>query len=281
MFASEAVGGRAERAIPAAVALEVVHNFSLIHDDIQDQDLERRNRPTVWAVWGKPRALLAGNAMRALSDTAMGGLISHGTEPASALEAARVLTERCLEMIEGQYMDLNFETRRDVTTSEYMEMVSKKTGALIEAAMHLGALLGGGSPSHVSALRRSGRLLGLAFQARDDVLGIWGDAAVIGKATGADIRRKKQSLPVVYGFLKADATQRRRLEDLYSRPELNDDDVSEVIATLEDLGALSYAQGVAEEQGLEALQIMRHAELDPQSTAVFEGLTSFMLHRDH
>lgn len=281
LFSCEAVGGDAARALPAAVALEVIHNFSLIHDDIQDEDRERRHRPTVWAVWGKARALVAGNVMRALADTAIDGLALTVTEPERALEAAATLTERCLEMIEGQYLDLSFETRRDVTTGEYLAMVSKKTGALVEAAMHVGAFLGGGDPARVSAFRRCGRLMGLAFQARDDVLGIWGDSALTGKAIGADIRRKKQSLPVVYGFRQAGPAERQRLEALYAGAEMDDRVVSDVMAMLDSLGARDYAQAVAEEQGQEAARVMRQAELDPESAAAFEQLTDFMIHRNH
>ncbi len=281
LFACEAVGGIAAQALPAAVALEVIHNFSLIHDDIQDEDQERRHRPTVWAVWGKPRALVAGNVMRALADTAIDGLSQTGTEPERALEAAATLSERCLEMIEGQYLDLDFETRRNVTTGEYLAMVSKKTGALVEVAMHLGAFLGGGDAAQVDAFRRCGRLLGLAFQARDDVLGIWGDSALTGKAIGADIRRKKQSLPVVYGFTQAGPADRRRLEALYANDEMDDRAVSDVMTMLDGLGARDYAQAVAEEQGREAARLIAQAELDPGTAAAFDQLTDFMVHRNH
>ncbi len=282
LFTCEAIGGSPSKAMAAAVALELIHNFSLIHDDIQDLDMERHGRPTVWAVWGKPKALVAGNSMRAYADATLYQLEATGTTPEKTLEVLRVLTECCLELIEGQYMDLNFEARMDVTPEEYLDMVSRKTGALIEAAMHLGAVLGGAEASQVAALARCGRLLGLAFQARDDVLGIWGDTEVLGKATGADIRRKKKSLPVLYSLTKANKTQRKRLERLYNTPEeLGDAAVEEVMGILDVLDAHGYAQSVAEEMQAKATTTAKEAELGPDAAASLNDLANFMVHRDH
>jgi len=281
-FTCEAVGGATDAAMPAAVALELIHNFSLIHDDIQDQDTERHGRQTVWTIWGRPKALVAGNTMRTYADAMLYQLQESGTTPEKTLEVLRVLTERCLELIEGQYMDLNFEARLDVTPDEYLDMVSRKTGALVEAAMHLGAVLGGAESSQVDALARCGRLLGLAFQARDDVLGIWGDTTLMGKATGADIRRKKKSLPVVYGFTQASKGQRQRLEQLYSTTEeLGDDAVDDVMGILDDLDAHGFAQSVAEEMEAKAIATAKEAELAPEAAASLEDLANFMVHRDH
>ena len=282
LFTCEAVGGSPDEAMTAAVALELIHNFSLIHDDIQDLGLERHGRQTVWAVWGKPKALVAGNAMRTYADATLYQLQTSGTTPKNILQVLRVLTECCLELIEGQYMDLNFEARLDVTPEEYLDMVSRKTGALIEAAMHLGAILGGAESSQVDALARCGRLLGLAFQARDDVLGIWGDAELLGKATGADIRRKKKSLPVVYALTNAKKAQRKRLESLYSAPEeLGDDAVTEVMGILDVLDAHGYAQSIAEDMEAKATATAKEAELGPGASASLKELANFMVRRDH
>ncbi len=282
LFTCEAVGGNAMNAMPAAVALELIHNFSLVHDDIQDLDLERHGRETVWAVWGKPKAMIAGNSMRSYADATLYKLQLSGITPETTLEVLTVLTECCLELIEGQYLDLSFEARLDVTPEEYLDMVSRKTGALIEAAMHLGAVIGGAEASQVKALARCGRLLGLAFQARDDVLGIWGDTEVLGKATGADIRRKKKSLPVVYALTKANKNQRKRLEQLYNNPEdLGDDAVEVVMGILDDLDAHGYAQSVAEEMEAKATATGKVAELGPKAQTSLNELANFMVRRDH
>jgi len=282
LFTCEAVGGSVNDAMAAAVAIELIHNFSLIHDDVQDLDLERHGRETVWAVWGKPKALIAGNTMRTYADATLYQLQQTGTTPEKTLHVLRVLTECCLELIEGQYMDLDFESRLDVTPDEYLEMVSRKTGSLVEAAMHLGAVLGNANDSQIHALARCGRLLGLAFQARDDVLGIWGNTTILGKPTGADIRRKKKSLPVVYGLTKGNKTQRNCLKQIYdTKEELGEDAVKAVIRILEDLNANEYAQSIASDMESKATTAAKDAELDPKFTASLDDLANFMVHRDH
>ena len=269
------------QALPAAAALELVHNFSLIHDDVQDEDQERHHRPTVWALWGKPMAVVAGNTMLALADRTILELWHRGVPMEKAAPALRVLTERYLETIEGQYLDLSFEQRLDVGPDEYLQMVEKKTGALIQAAMHLGALLGPSDPEQVAALRGCGRLLGLAFQARDDVLGIWGDPAMTGKAVGADIQRRKKSLPVVYGFAQAPAAARTRLAELYRLPRLDRRATAEVLGILEELNAREFAQRVAEEKRDQALTLARQASLLPWARGQMEELADFIVNRQH
>ena len=281
LFACQAMGGDPAGAMPAAVALELIHNFSLIHDDIQDQDTERHHRPTVWAVWDRPRALMAGNTMRILANQAALALMDRGVSPDKASTVLAVLAGRSLELIEGQYLDLSFEERDEVRTSEYLDMVHRKTGALMEAALHLGAYLGAGDPQRVDALRRCGRLLGVAFQARDDLLGIWGETALTGKAVGADIRRKKKSLPVVHAFQHASEEQRRRLQTLYQPPELDDGAVAEVLTIMEGLGAREYVQALAAETRDEAMAQARQARLPDSALAELQGLADFLLYRLH
>ena len=279
LFACEAVGGAAAQAMPVALALELIHNFSLIHDDIQDGDRERHHRPTVWVQWGVPTALVAGNAMRVLADSALHGLLQRDVPLSTALHAQSILTQRYLEMIEGQYLDLSFETRTDVTPDEYLTMVSKKTGALLEAATHLGALLGTQDARQVEALRHCGRLLGLAFQARDDVLGVWGEADVTGKAVGADIRRKKKSLPVVHAFHQAGDAARERMTELYRQDALDDAAVDAVLDVMEELGSREFSQRVAEEKADEAVEWVRNAGLPDASRTHLEEMAAFFAHR--
>ncbi|MBM3947181.1 MAG: polyprenyl synthetase family protein, partial [SAR202 cluster bacterium] len=264
LFMCQAVGGRVEQALPAAVALELIHNFSLIHDDIQDEDQERRHRPTVWVLWGRNKALVSGNALRLVADRAMERLSAAGVRDDRALGAARYLTGRYLEMIEGQYLDLSYERQSNITMGDYLDMVGRKTGALIEAAMYLGAYLGTEDDQQVEALRRCGRLLGLAFQARDDVLGIWGDADVMGKATGADLKKQKRSLPVVFGLQSARGRDRERLVAIASGPPPNGAQVEEALSILDGVGAREYSQALAEEKAADAMSIARGAGLTPQ-----------------
>ena len=265
--------------MPVALALELIHNFSLIHDDIQDGDRERHHRSTVWVQWGVPAALVAGNAMRVLADSALHGLLQRDVALSTALRSQAILTQRYLEMIEGQYLDLSFETRTDVAPDEYLTMVSKKTGALLEAATHLGALLGTQDAEQVDALRRCGRLLGLAFQARDDVLGVWGETGMTGKAVGADIRRKKKSLPVVHAFHQAGDAARERLTELYRQDVLDDDAVDAVLDVMEELGSREFSQHIAEEKAQEAVERVRGARLPSAAQTHLEEMAGFFAHR--
>lgn len=279
LLACEATGGTCARALPAAAALELVHNFSLIHDDIQDGDRERRHRPTVWSIWGQPQAINAGTAMRVLASLAALELAAQGVPAAEQLQALRLLDESCLRLIEGQYLDISFERRLDVGIADYMGMIDLKTASLIACSLELGALLGCGDPPTVRAFGACGRHLGLAFQIRDDILGIWGNQATTGKPVGADIRRRKKTLPIVHALERAQGAARDRLARIYGQAVVADGDLAAVLDILASLHAQSWAQGLAEEHGARAL-----AELDatPLSGAARQSLAevaTFLVHR--
>ena len=182
LFACEALATDYSAALPAAAALELIHNFSLIHDDIQDQDIERRHQSTVWHLWGVPKALSAGNAMQCTGDLALLDVGGKGVAPETVLKVSAILTESYMEMIQGQCMDLEFESRIDIQTDEYLQMIACKTGALIRCGSEIGALLATEDAVTVQAFAQFGNCLGQAFQIRDDYLGIWGDEATLGKA---------------------------------------------------------------------------------------------------
>ena len=254
LFACEVLGDGWAGGLPAAAALELIHNFSLIHDDIQDGDVERRHRPTVWSVWGQPQALVAGNAMRSLADLAALRLTRCGVSPEKAVGASLLLTNGYLEMTMGQCSDLAFEGRLDISLDDYLQMVSWKTGALIRCGMEMGALIASDDPKEVQAFSRCGSRLGRAFQIRDDILGIWGDEGSTGKSVGNDIRRKKKSFPVVYALEVAHAAAREKLMDAYSRETLDDGCVLGVLGILDELNVLGYAERVTREQAQLALK---------------------------
>ncbi|MEZ4636994.1 MAG: polyprenyl synthetase family protein [Caldilineaceae bacterium] len=200
LMACAAVGGDPEKALPAAASIEILHNFSLIHDDIEDGDEMRRHRKTVWKLWGVPQAINAGDGMFALSYQAMIRLAERGVDPAIAVAALDRFACTCVKLTEGQYLDLGFENRLTVSVDEYIQMISGKTAALLAASLSIGALVGGAGDQVGEALYRFGHNLGLAFQIRDDVLGIWGDPSVTGKAAGNDLLRQKKSLPALYAL---------------------------------------------------------------------------------
>ena len=280
LFSCESIGCDVRTAAPAAAAIELIHNFSLIHDDIQDGDIERRHRPTLWSIWGRAMGLLAGNSMRLHADSTMLNSLSSNVPPDRLIQALVKLTSLYLEMIEGQYLDMDFETQQYVRSDQYLHMTSKKTGALLEAAMYLGAYLGGGNTSQVNALSQYGRLLGISFQARDDFLGIWGDPKLTGKPAGSDIRRRKKSLPVIFCMETANPSQRAILDDLYKSEEISTPDVELITKIMDSLGAMEYTQSVVVEKGIEALAHAQQADIKPEALRELNDLIEFMINRE-
>ena len=237
LFTATELGADPRRALPAAVGIELIHNFSLIHDDIQDGDRLRRGRPTVWSLHGIAQGINAGDLMAAI---AIREALSAGPQITAALVSATI------EMIEGQGLDLSFETR-EATVDEYMEMIDKKTGALIRGSFTLGGLVAGAEAETLNRLSDLGMALGRAFQIRDDILGIWGNGEVTGKPLGSDIRRRKKSLPVVVGLSRAGGADRTILVETYQKEGLTDADVTAVVTVLERLGAKEIAERMVKE----------------------------------
>ena len=243
LLACEVVGGNPADAVPAAAAVEILHNFSLIHDDIEDGDETRRHRPTLWALWGVPQAINVGDGMFALAYAAL--LRSGAPRPTDAdssasdfdgrgLAAIDRFTEICIALTEGQHLDLSFEERESVTVADYLRMIEGKTAALIAGCIELGALFGGADPRQAECLHRFGRNIGLAFQIQDDILGIWGDPSVTGKAAGNDILRRKKSLPLLYGLEHPGGAG--RMKELW-RSGVSDECLPEVLGFLEEIEA--------------------------------------------
>lgn len=278
MFACDAFQGELGQAAPAAAALELTHNFSLVHDDIQDQGAERRHQPTVWAVWGPGRALVAGDAMQSLGDAA--ALPPDDAIPvATALRVSGLLTDSYLEMIEGQCRDLQFEARDRISADEYLDMIALKTGALIRSSLVIGATIATGAAADLDGVARFGQAIGRLFQIRDDYLGIWGDAAVTGKSTDSDIVQRKKSYPIVYAFQKAAGTRRAELRRLYAQETLADSDVDQVMEILDDLGAARQTNALIETTADAGRQALAALELPPWATADADNLIDFMAYR--
>lgn len=251
LLTASAAGGEWDCALPAAAAVELVHNFSLIHDDIQDKSALRRGRPTVWVKWGVAQAINAGDAMFTLAHLAVLGL-GETVSSVAALQAARVLQETCLALTQGQFLDLAYETHGDLTIDAYWPMVEGKTAALISACTYLGALAAQAEPARSEAYRQFGRSLGLAFQAQDDLLGIWGDESLTGKSKESDLISGKKSLPVLYGLQQAGSFAER-----WTRGAISPEEVPSLSARLEDEGAKVYTQDTVNgltDQALGALE---------------------------
>ena len=281
LFACEALSQDFARALPAAAALELIHNFSLIHDDIQDEDRERRHQPTMWHLWGVPKALVAGNAMQSAEDLALLNTVHHEALPKIKIKISQLLTDNYLEMIEGQCLDLAFEANTAITTEEYLGMIARKTGALIRSGLEIGALVATDDSAAIRSFSRFGGFLGRAFQIRDDILGIWGDVSTTGKATGNDIRRRKKSFPVVFALNHADGQSRNDLLEIYDQRALDDDDVSRVLSVLNEVGAQEHSQRIVEASAVDALNALEEVSLPLWAKEEAEGLVDFLARREY
>ncbi len=249
LLAAEALGGEPDRAAPAAAAIELVHNFSLLHDDIEDRSERRRDRATLWTLVGVPQAINTGDGMHALARLSLLRLASRGVDDATVLAAALELDQACLRLVEGQHADMAMEGRSDVSRDAYLAMIEGKTAAMFATPFALGALLGGGGPADVQAFRAFGHHTGMAFQAADDLLGIWGDPQVTGKAVSDDLRARKMTLPVI-AAIEGGGDEATALAQEYARPPAPGADYAALATRIERLGgrAATEAYAAAEEQ---------------------------------
>jgi geranylgeranyl diphosphate synthase type I len=257
LLAYASIAGDYERALPGAAAVELGHNFSLVHDDIEDGDVERRHRPTLWALHGIPQAVNTGDAMFSLSRIALHRLTDLGFPDARVLRLMRLYDETCLQLCEGQYIDIWTSEHADTMSVElYFDMIGRKTAALIAASIQAGALLATDDEGVIARYRGFGWALGIAFQLNDDLLGIWGAEQSTGKAP-SDVVHKKKTLPVIYAFEHAAPADRDRLAALYGLEAPTEDEVAEIVTILERAGAHDYTRDQARRYRDEAL-----AELD-------------------
>lgn len=273
LLTSSACGANWQFALPAAAAIELVHNFSLVHDDIQDNSSKRRGRDTAWVKWGAPMAINVGDALFVMSSQAIVDL--KDSYPAEVvMKAAGILHNTCLDLTRGQYLDMSYEERNDLGVEDYWHMISGKTSALIAACCHIGALLGGADEEKQEVYRSYGHYLGLAFQVQDDILGIWGDEKVTGKSVASDLVEGKNSLPILAGLEK-----KGKFAESWAQGPIKPDEVGEVSRLLASEGGLLAAQEAAKQ--MTDLALMNLREADPQGEAgdaLFE-LTNRLLGR--
>ena len=257
LLAYASIAGDYRPALPGAAAVELGHNFSLVHDDIEDGDRERRHRPTVWALHGVAQAINTGDMLFSLSRMALHRLTDLGFADAKVLRLMRLYDKTCVALCEGQYIDIATSERDDLMSVDlYFDMIGRKTAALIAASIEAGALLASDDDEVIARYRGFGWALGLAFQLNDDLLGIWGAEQNTGKEP-TDIARRKKTLPVIYAFEHAGPEDRERLTALYGNGGPTADDVTEIIAILERTGARDFTRTEARRHRDEAL-----AELD-------------------
>lgn len=281
LLACEAAGGDFARAIPAATAVEMVHNFSLIHDDIQDDDAERRHRPTVWKIWGKPQAINAGTAMNILAGAALLRSADRGLTAELCQRMRTILDTATLRLIEGQYLDISFEKTPDVGVEDYLAMIRGKTAALIACSLELGSLAGSGDRDTAQIFCEFGECLGIAFQVRDDILGIWGDPRKTGKRQGNDIRRRKKSLPAVCALSEGDARHRNTIAAIYAKETVSDEDVDLVLEIMNSMKTRERVQAVVDDYCARAGRVIREAGIDAGTLGHFNEVLHYLTARDY
>lgn len=274
LLATAASGGDWQKALPAAAAVELIHNFSLLHDDIQDNSPFRRGRETVWKKWGVALAINAGDAMYSLAYLALEPLRER-ISPENALEAHSTLLNASIRLTKGQYLDISYEAREDITVEDYWPMIEGKTAALLSCCMELGALVANVSDGKRAAFAEFGRLLGLAFQAQDDMLGIWGDAAQTGKSTDSDLVSSKKTLPVLFGLAQGgDFAQR------WQQGPILPEDTQNVMRMLEEEGAKAFIEEIANTLTYQSLEKLDEAATSGEAKEAIIELTRHLIKRN-
>ncbi len=273
VMACAAAGGDWEQAVPAAAAIEILHNFSLVHDDIQDASPTRRGRATLWKLWGEAQAINTGDAMFAMAHLALNRLSDRDVPAERVVRAFRRFDETCVQLTQGQYADMSFETRDNVTVDDYMAMITGKTAVLIALSAELGALIAGADDDTIDHYATFGRDLGLAFQIQDDILGIWGNESQTGKSTATDIATRKKTLPVLYAL-----DHSPHLQQLYAgngSPTF----VADVVAELDRSEAEGYAANLAALYSKGAIDHLAAAHPTGVAAEQLELLTDLLLGR--
>jgi len=274
LLCCDAAGGHWQSALPAAGAIEWIHNFSLIHDDIEDRSETRRGRETVWKRWGIAQATNTGDALFALAHILTYELEAQGHNTATILSIQKQLDEACLHLTIGQHLDLKFEDTDEVTEDEYLQMIEGKTAALISASCEIGALAAQCEPSKLALFKKFGHDLGMSFQIYDDLLGIWGTPDVTGKPSGDDLRIRKKTLPIIFAINHSSDFQ-----ELWNSEEIDDNRVTRMITALNRDGAREYADEATRRWTASALEALTLCEPTEPAASELASLTQKLLSR--
>lgn len=275
LLVCQAAGGDWQQAVPAAAAVELLHNFSLIHDDIEDASPTRRGQETLWQIWGVAQAINAGDAMFALAHMALNRLYDRGVSADKMVRALRRFDETSVYLTRGQHADMRFEEQALVSVNDYIAMITGKTAVLLSLCAELGALVAGQDDKTITHYAQFGLNAGLAFQVIDDILGIWGDESLIGKSASTDIVTKKKTLPVLYGL-----ENNAKLRHLYAQQNTDQAFVSEVVAQLNETGARDFAIAKAAGYTQSALGNLEAAHPTGPAYTALNQLTDMLLRRD-
>jgi len=272
---TKGVGGDWKKAIPAAAAIELLHNFTLVHDDIMDEDEFRRGVPTVHKLWGEDTAILAGDLLFAKVFEAASKLVDYGVDHAKVVKIVDILSWASITVAEGQVLDIEFENREEVSEEEYIEMITKKTGALFKASAEIGAIIGGAPSECIAKLGEYGLNLGIAFQIRDDILGLTADEKTLGKPIYSDIREGKKTILVIHALKKLSPEEKKTLLNILGKSE----DINELKKAADLIiksNALEYAEKLAEKYVKIALEKLEEACI--QDREVYDMLKELALY---
>ena len=281
LLSCEAASGEPLQAIPAAAAVELIHNFSLVHDDIQDGSHFRRGRRAVWDLWGAAHGINVGDGIFVLARLALHRLGDRDVPLLRRQAATLALDRACLALCEGQFFDMNFEDRRDVDLDQYLWMIRHKTAALLAASARLGSTIATDDADLIDCYYHFGENLGMAFQIQDDILGAWGDEQVTGKSAATDIRDKKKALPVVYALNQSDDHDAaRQLAELYTQDgPLDESAIQSALAILDRVGARQYTEEMAERYYHQALQNLDQTGIENAAQSHLRELAASLLGR--
>lgn len=278
VLSCEAVGGKSEDALKTAASMELIHTFSLIHDDIMDKDEMRRGKPSVHMLWGEPMAILAGDTLFSKAFETILDTDVESIPPKRVVDALRTVVDSCIKICEGQALDIGFEGKLDVKEDEYMNMIYKKTAALIAASTKAGTILGGGNEEQIEALAEYGRLIGLAFQIQDDYLDVVSEEEDIGKPVGSDIVEGKMTLMVVHALANASKDDKERLISILKAN--NEDLVEDAIAIFNKYGSIEYTRNIALRNVKTAKELLNVLE-ESEAKESLKLLADFVLERNH
>jgi geranylgeranyl diphosphate synthase type I len=271
MITAEAVGFDPEKVIPAAVAVELVHNFTLVHDDIMDRDDIRRGMPAVHVKWGEAAAILAGDTLYSKAFE----ILTHAEgDPDRILKCIDILSRTCRDICEGQWMDVEFEERMDVTEEEYLEMIEKKTGVLYAASCQIGAILGGASDDVADALYEFGRLIGIAFQIYDDVIDMITPEEVLGKVRGSDLMEGKKTLIAIHALNSGVKL------DIFGKGNASNEEINSAVHELEESGSIAYARDLALSYIARSKELLDVVD-DSESKDILRAIADYMIQRSY
>jgi geranylgeranyl diphosphate synthase type I len=281
LMATEAVGGNRIHALPVAASMELLHCFTLVHDDIMDRDEKRRGVPTVHTIWGIPLAILVGDILYAKAyAAALTTQNIRSIAPQRLLQILDIMTDATIAICEGQAQDMRFEEHQVISENDYFEMIGKKTAVLLRSSAQVGALIGGGTQDEVQRLGRYAYSAGLAFQIIDDILGLTASEATLGKPIGSDIREGKKTLIMIHARVQATPSQQRQLDNILGNEQASKSQIQSLVDLATSLGSLDYAHERARQLITEAKEELQTFH-DTPAKAYLLSLADYIINRTY